>query len=73
MYIPSCDEDGYYRKLQCDRSRAECWCVDQHGGELSGSRIHGIPDCGKTGTMLATPDWSSQGSCHTDVASQLPA
>ncbi|XP_072559480.1 testican-2 isoform X1 [Paramormyrops kingsleyae] len=45
MYIPSCDEDGYYRKLQCDRSRAECWCVDQHGGELSGSRIHGIPDC----------------------------
>uniref|UniRef100_A0A672QS22 Thyroglobulin type-1 domain-containing protein n=1 Tax=Sinocyclocheilus grahami TaxID=75366 RepID=A0A672QS22_SINGR len=32
-YIPSCDEDGFYRRLQCDKSRGECWCVDQHGGE----------------------------------------
>lgn len=46
MYIPNCDEDGYYRKVQCDQSRGECWCVDQHGGELMGSRIHGNPDCG---------------------------
>lgn len=46
-YIPSCDEDGFYRRLQCDKSRGECWCVDQHGGELMGSRIHGNPDCGE--------------------------
>uniref|UniRef100_H3CJ51 Testican-2 n=1 Tax=Tetraodon nigroviridis TaxID=99883 RepID=H3CJ51_TETNG len=45
MYIPSCDEDGYYRKVQCHQSRGECWCVDQHGGELMGSRIHGNPEC----------------------------
>lgn len=45
MYIPSCDEDGYYRQLQCDQSMGECWCVDQHGGEIMGSRIHGNPDC----------------------------
>ncbi|XP_060781957.1 testican-2 isoform X2 [Neoarius graeffei] len=45
MYIPSCDEDGYYRKLQCDQSKGECWCVDQHGEELMGSRIHGNTDC----------------------------
>uniref|UniRef100_A0A8C3G181 Testican-2 n=1 Tax=Cyclopterus lumpus TaxID=8103 RepID=A0A8C3G181_CYCLU len=45
MYIPSCDEDGYYRKVQCDQSRGECWCVDQHGGEMMGTRIHGNPDC----------------------------
>ncbi|KAJ0004752.1 hypothetical protein NQD34_010966 [Periophthalmus magnuspinnatus] len=42
-FIPSCDEDGYYRKQQCDRG--ECWCVDQEGGEVAGSRIHGKPDC----------------------------
>ena len=47
MYIPSCDEDGYYRKVQCEQSRGECWCVDQHGVEMMGSRIHGNPDCGK--------------------------
>ena len=46
-YIPSCDEDGYYRKLQCDQSKGECWCVDQHGEELMGTRIHGNTDCGK--------------------------
>ncbi|MEQ2226245.1 Testican-2 [Ilyodon furcidens] len=45
-YIPSCDEDGYYRKMQCDHSREECWCVDLQG-EMMGSRIHGNPDCGK--------------------------
>ncbi|XP_061822551.2 testican-2-like [Nerophis lumbriciformis] len=45
MYIPSCDEDGYYRKLQCDQSVGECWCVDHHGGEVTATRIHGKPDC----------------------------
>lgn len=49
MYIPSCDEDGYYKKVQCDQSQRECWCVDQHGGEMMGTRIHGNPDCGKRG------------------------
>lgn len=47
-YVPSCDEDGYYRKVQCDQSRGECWCVDQHGVELMRTRIHGSPDCGET-------------------------
>ncbi|XP_048026260.1 testican-2-like isoform X3 [Megalobrama amblycephala] len=56
MYIPSCDEDGYYRKLQCDRSRDECWCVDPHGSEATGSRIHGNPDCDE---LLSSGDFSS--------------
>ncbi|XP_026165449.1 testican-2 isoform X2 [Mastacembelus armatus] len=42
-FVPSCDEDGYYRKQQCDRG--ECWCVDQNGAEVDGSRIRGKPDC----------------------------
>ncbi|KAM6916757.1 testican-2 isoform 1-T2 [Xenentodon cancila] len=42
-FIPSCNEDGYYGKQQCDRG--ECWCVDQNGGEVAGSRIRGKPDC----------------------------
>lgn len=52
IYIPSCDEDGYYRKVQCDQSRGECWCVDQHGGEMMGTRSHGNPDCGKMGALF---------------------
>uniref|UniRef100_A0A1A8HE69 Testican-2 n=2 Tax=Nothobranchius korthausae TaxID=1143690 RepID=A0A1A8HE69_9TELE len=44
IFIPICDEDGYYRRVQCDQSRGECWCVDQHG-EMMGSRVHGSPEC----------------------------
>ena len=51
IFIPSCDEDGYYRKLQCDQSSGDCWCVDQLGLELTGTRTHGSPDCGKGGNM----------------------
>uniref|UniRef100_A0A5F4WJS5 Testican-2 n=1 Tax=Callithrix jacchus TaxID=9483 RepID=A0A5F4WJS5_CALJA len=46
VFIPSCDEDGYYRKMQCDQSSGDCWCVDQLGLELTGTRTHGSPDCG---------------------------
>ncbi|XP_057213791.1 testican-2-like isoform X2 [Triplophysa rosa] len=56
MYIPGCDEDGYYRKLQCDHSRGECWCVDPHGTEATGSRIHGNPDCDE---LVSSGDFSS--------------
>lgn len=45
VHIPNCDEDGYYSKQQCDQQQGECWCVDQHGFELAGSRVHGNPDC----------------------------
>uniref|UniRef100_H3CTA0 Testican-2 n=1 Tax=Tetraodon nigroviridis TaxID=99883 RepID=H3CTA0_TETNG len=43
QFISSCDEDGFYRKLQCDRG--ECWCVDQNGGEVAGTRTRGKTDC----------------------------
>uniref|UniRef100_A0A8C6NUX5 Testican-2 n=1 Tax=Nothobranchius furzeri TaxID=105023 RepID=A0A8C6NUX5_NOTFU len=42
VFIPNCDEDGYYRRVQCDQSRGECWCVDQHG-EMMGSRAAVLP------------------------------
>lgn len=33
--------------MQCDQSSGDCWCVDQLGLELTGTRMHGNPDCGK--------------------------
>ncbi|XP_026871580.2 testican-2 isoform X1 [Electrophorus electricus] len=69
-YIPSCDEDGYYRKLQCDQSSEECWCVDQHGGELMGSRIHGNPDCdevvGYSGDFGSGVGWEDEEEKETE-------
>ncbi|XP_076830471.1 testican-2 [Brachyhypopomus gauderio] len=69
-YIPSCDEDGYYRKLQCDQSSGQCWCVDQHGGELMGSRIHGNPDCdevaGYSGDFGSGVGWEDEEEKETE-------
>ncbi|XP_061665383.1 testican-2-like [Syngnathoides biaculeatus] len=45
-HVPSCDEDGNFRKLQCRPGGGECWCVDrQGGGEVAGTRTHGDPRC----------------------------
>ncbi|CAL8261476.1 unnamed protein product [Arctogadus glacialis] len=70
MYIPSCDEDGYYRKLQCDQGRGECWCVDPQGGEMAGSRIHGNPDCdevvGHSGDFGSGVGWEDEEEKEAD-------
>uniref|UniRef100_A0A671K373 Testican-3-like n=1 Tax=Sinocyclocheilus anshuiensis TaxID=1608454 RepID=A0A671K373_9TELE len=55
-YIPSCDEDGFYRPQQCHRSRGQCWCVDRNGNEIAGSHTHGPADCGKRGASYITSD-----------------
>ncbi|XP_059409894.1 testican-3-like isoform X1 [Carassius carassius] len=44
-YIPSCDEDGFYRPHQCHGSSGQCWCVDRYGNEMAGSHTHGPADC----------------------------
>lgn len=46
QYLPSCDEEGYYRSHQCHSSSGQCWCVDRYGNEVAGSRTHGPADCG---------------------------
>ncbi|XP_041119073.1 testican-3-like isoform X1 [Polyodon spathula] len=45
LYIPSCDEDGYYKPNQCHGSVGQCWCVDRYGNEVTGSQTHGASDC----------------------------
>ncbi|XP_062333743.1 testican-3 [Osmerus eperlanus] len=46
QYLPTCDEEGYYRSHQCHSSSGQCWCVDRYGNEVAGSRSHGPADCG---------------------------
>jgi len=38
VYIPECQEDGSYSPKQCRGSTGECWCVDQNGVEIQGTR-----------------------------------
>ena len=45
-YIPQCTHQGMYEPMQCDESY--CYCVNEHGVELVGSRmdiIEGQPKC----------------------------
>nr|XP_056707120.1 nidogen-2 [Euleptes europaea] len=48
-HVPQCDDQGNYRPLQCRSSTGECWCVDEDGREISGSRTPpgaSPPPCG---------------------------
>ena len=47
-YIPQCTETGEYEKMQClNGNVGECWCVNEDGEELAGTRQKGKgkPDC----------------------------
>ncbi|XP_059195918.1 thyroglobulin [Centropristis striata] len=38
-----CSPSGGFEEVQCVSSRSECWCVDQDGMELYGTRQRGAP------------------------------
>ncbi|XP_026172427.1 thyroglobulin isoform X2 [Mastacembelus armatus] len=38
-----CSPSGLFESVQCDSSRGQCWCVDQDGMELYGTRQAGRP------------------------------
>uniref|UniRef100_A0A8C9UX01 Thyroglobulin n=1 Tax=Scleropages formosus TaxID=113540 RepID=A0A8C9UX01_SCLFO len=39
--VPLCSDSGGYRPIQCDRTLGQCWCVDQDGEEIYGTRQNG--------------------------------
>ncbi|XP_072895083.1 nidogen-2 [Hemitrygon akajei] len=48
-YVPQCDAEGNFKPLQCHGSTGECWCVDELGQEISGTRTlpgSAHPQCG---------------------------
>jgi len=42
-YVPQCDDDGFFRPLQCSSSTGQCWCVDRSGRKLTSAA--GSRDC----------------------------
>ncbi|KAK9881884.1 hypothetical protein WA026_018078, partial [Henosepilachna vigintioctopunctata] len=47
VYVPECDNQGYYRPVQCHSAIGMCWCVDKHGVEYANTRTQSKPNCDK--------------------------
>jgi len=48
QYTPNCDDQGFYRPIQCHNILQVCWCVDKHGVEFANTRSKNKkPDCGE--------------------------
>jgi len=58
MFVPQCREDGGYQDSQCHGSTGFCWCVDEYGNELTGTRVRGTLNC----SALTEPKLSL---CHS--------
>ncbi|XP_030210310.1 nidogen-2 isoform X2 [Gadus morhua] len=46
-YLPQCDAHGNFSPVQCYGDTSYCWCVDQDGREIEGTRSHNVvkPAC----------------------------
>ncbi|KAM4602144.1 nidogen-2 [Polymixia lowei] len=46
-YLPQCEPDGQFSPVQCYGETTYCWCVDQDGREVPGTRSHDVvkPAC----------------------------
>lgn len=48
--IPVCDKEGHYRKKQCSYSfGVQCWCVDNNGNLITGTKGDNNITCTKPG------------------------
>ncbi|XP_036947107.1 nidogen-2 isoform X13 [Acanthopagrus latus] len=47
QYLPQCEPDGQFSPVQCYGETTYCWCVDQDGREVPGTRSHDVvkPAC----------------------------
>ncbi|KAM4710680.1 nidogen-2 isoform 2-T2 [Anableps anableps] len=47
QYLPQCEPDGEFSPVQCYGESTYCWCVDQEGREVPGTRSHDVvkPAC----------------------------
>lgn len=39
MFVPECEDDGTFKPKQCHALVSQCWCVDDRGKEVEGTRI----------------------------------
>lgn len=49
--MPRCNKEGGFEKIQCDNELVtSCWCVDEAGFEIAGTRAPNAASVNCTGT-----------------------
>lgn len=48
-FVPSCNVEGRYIQVQCEKHSGYCWCVDENGREIPRTQTRGTPDCRNPG------------------------
>lgn len=48
-FIPQCKDSGEFEEKQCWGSTGYCWCVDENGSEIQGTKTRGDPKCKSSG------------------------
>lgn len=38
QFVPECEANGSFSPMQCHHVTSECWCVDDRGKEITGTR-----------------------------------
>lgn len=51
VFSPECNEDASFKTVQCQTSTGYCWCVDNRGNEIWGTKIRGKPNCTDIGML----------------------
>lgn len=63
IFTPQCDENGDYLPVQCSDTNGYCWCVDENGAEIPGTKKQGQVNC--------TPI-NHQTKCQKEASSVIP-
>lgn len=45
LFVPKCDEDGFFMPMQHNEKHGEYWCVNRNGAEIRGSRTNAKIAC----------------------------
>lgn len=43
VFVPRCNSQGYYSRLQCHEQTDICWCSNLVGVEIPGTKMKGQP------------------------------
>ncbi|XP_074662293.1 SPARC-related modular calcium-binding protein 1-like isoform X2 [Tubulanus polymorphus] len=67
IYIPNCEADGSFSKVQCHQATGYCWCVNKEGKPIPGTSVKGKkPKCQKQGKKRKKRLKGKKGCNQTD-------